>query len=512
MAIVQALLALLSRSLGSILSALFGWAVVALFGETSPREKAWLSALVGAAAAWPILVVGVAWPRLATLALVFVPVPHWIPTWVIRAVWITLAVLVPFALGVAVAARSRGVAQPIPGSAPALLSSPGRESPARHSPLLESKLVRLVRGIPITLAVAGSFFIVFVTVPMRRLVAMARGQVDVHVPLVTDAQGYELVAREVAETLGRHGLEVYEATPGWLVTAPTRILFHFGGPSFRSYVPERLAYFRGPRLEVLLSANGLSLRGSEQDTAWAHGLLVEALTDAPAYQTFDPRAQDVERQIRCVWSVYRQNPAAHKGAPRLRARLEEIAREIRELPVGYEEWQIVYRQALQLDRALDGTPQLLEGTVRAETVGTEGSLQEAEMIPYPPNSEAPRALSIRALVTEIIGKATLLAKKEVELAKVEARADFDAEVSTVKGLAISALAVVLGLNMLLMALVFVLAAYMPGWLAALLIGGVLVVIGGILGYASWTGRVSSPLAVTRKTLKDSAQWAKERLA
>jgi hypothetical protein len=45
MAIVQAVLALISRSLGSILSALFGWAVVALFGQTSPREKAWLQGL-----------------------------------------------------------------------------------------------------------------------------------------------------------------------------------------------------------------------------------------------------------------------------------------------------------------------------------------------------------------------------------------------------------------------------------------------------------------------------------
>src|SRR6267378_1173599 len=50
MVIVQAVLALISRSLGSIMSALFGWAVVALFGPTNPREKMWLSALVGAAA------------------------------------------------------------------------------------------------------------------------------------------------------------------------------------------------------------------------------------------------------------------------------------------------------------------------------------------------------------------------------------------------------------------------------------------------------------------------------
>src|ERR1700704_3672766 len=99
MAILQAILALIGRSMGSILSALFGWAVVALFGQTTSREKVWLSALVGAAAAWPILLVGVVWLRLATLILVFVPLPVWIPTWTIRMIWIALAVAVPLTLG-----------------------------------------------------------------------------------------------------------------------------------------------------------------------------------------------------------------------------------------------------------------------------------------------------------------------------------------------------------------------------------------------------------------------------
>src|ERR1700682_6079830 len=117
MAIVQAMLALISRSLGSILSSLFGWAVVALFGQKSSREKAWLSGTVGAAAAWPILLVGIVWPRLAMLVLAFVPLSSRVPTWSIRLVWILLALAVPFALGIALAARSRGIAPSIPGTA-----------------------------------------------------------------------------------------------------------------------------------------------------------------------------------------------------------------------------------------------------------------------------------------------------------------------------------------------------------------------------------------------------------
>ena len=262
----------------------------------------------------------------------------------------------------------------------------------------------------------------------------------------------------------------------------------------------------------MLGVNGLSLRGSEQATAWAHGLLVEALTDAPAYQTFDPGAQDIERQIRSVWAVFRQNPAAHVGAARLEARLDDIARAIRELPVDYKEWQIVYRQALQLDRALRGAPQLLEATVRADHLGTDRSPVEAKMTPDTLRDDDTRALSTRALIGQIIEQASILVTKEVELAKTEARADLESELSTVKGLAVSAVASILGLNMLLAALVFFLAMYIPGWLAAVVVGAALLLIGGIVGYLSWANRVSSPLAVTRKTLNENAQWAKERLA
>jgi len=105
MAIIQSIVALITRSLGSILSALFGWAVIALFGPAGPREKIWLSALVASAAAWPLPLLGVIWPRLATFVLGFIPVPPWVPAWGIRLVWIVLAIIVPFVLGLVMVAQ-----------------------------------------------------------------------------------------------------------------------------------------------------------------------------------------------------------------------------------------------------------------------------------------------------------------------------------------------------------------------------------------------------------------------
>lgn len=124
----------------------------------------------------------------------------------------------------------------------------------------------------------------------------------------------------------------------------------------------------------------------------------------------------------------------------------------------------------------------------------------------------PEILSTRELIGEITGKTSLLIKKEVELAKTEIMADLQAELAMVKGLGLALVAALAGLNLLLVALVLALAAWMPGWLAAVIVGVVILVLGAAVGYVSWSRRVTTPLALTRKTLKEDVRWAKERLA
>jgi Putative Actinobacterial Holin-X, holin superfamily III len=499
MAIVQAALALISRSLGRIVSAIFGWAVVALFGQTDGREKTALSALVGAAALWPILVLGIAVPKIAVFALSFVPLPEWVPKWIVRAVWIVLAAAVPFAVGITMAARQR---------------RPGRTAMGHFdagSGQRESAITRLLRGFPITLGIAAAFLVVFVTVPVLRVISFVRRRIDVHVPLVTDANSYGAVAAKVVQTLVGHGFSLRDAPPGWWMTVPSRILLGVGGAAFRDYIPQRVAYFRGDRLEVALYPNALLLRGSEQDAAWAHGVVVEALTEAPALQTFDPGAQDVERQIRRVWSVFRENPSAHTDSTALISRLGEIARDIAELPVPYDEWQIVYRQALQLDRAVRGERQLLEPLSKHDAHTTAPEVQEERMDTLR-SGESARQLSNRELIHEITDKASTLVKKEIELAKAEIRADLQSELRMAKALAVAGIAALLGLNALLVAGILALATIIPGWAAALIVGGAVLGIAVLLGYVGWRRHVTNPLALTRQTLKEDLQWMKERAA
>src|SRR4029453_5391104 len=137
MAIIQAIFAFLARSVGKIFSALFDWAVVALFGRVSGVRKTVLSVVMAAAApcpvdgggvalcgrvsgvrktvlsvvmaaaaAWPVLLLGVAFPRLAVLVLGFIPLSRSVPSGVVRLAWLALVLLVPIGVGIAVRLQS----------------------------------------------------------------------------------------------------------------------------------------------------------------------------------------------------------------------------------------------------------------------------------------------------------------------------------------------------------------------------------------------------------------------
>ena len=126
--------------------------------------------------------------------------------------------------------------------------------------------------------------------------------------------------------------------------------------------------------------------------------------------------------------------------------------------------------------------------------------------------ESGQGLSNRELIGQITAKASLLARKEIDLAKAEIRADLQAQVGMAKAFGIAAIAALLGMNLLLVAVVLALATILPGWVAALIVGAVMLAIGTVMGYIGWRRRVTNPLALTRQTLKEDLRWVKERLA
>lgn len=80
------------------------------------------------------------------------------------------------------------------------------------------------------------------------------------------------------------------------------------------------------------------------------------------------------------------------------------------------------------------------------------------------------------------------------------------------GLAASAVAAFLTLELLFAALVLALAGAMPGWAAALVAAGVALVLSTTAAVVGWQMRAKSLLGKTRKTLKEDAQWMEQRMS
>ena len=121
-------------------------------------------------------------------------------------------------------------------------------------------------------------------------------------------------------------------------------------------------------------------------------------------------------------------------------------------------------------------------------------------------------LSTFALVREIVVQTRLLARKQVELARTELKADARTEAKVAGGLGIAAVGAVITVTLLLVTAAFALALVMPGWAAGLIVSGVVALAAGIVAGLSWHRRIRKPLQHSRQEMQQNIRIARERFA
>jgi uncharacterized membrane protein YqjE len=134
--------------------------------------------------------------------------------------------------------------------------------------------------------------------------------------------------------------------------------------------------------------------------------------------------------------------------------------------------------------------------------------------PYPQDLRDLKRLPTRDLVGELARTASQMARKEIELAKEEVRADIRAEIKMASGLGVAGVCALVTLTLLLVAIAFALmeSGALSGWLATLILAAVVLAIGTVAGLWGWAKRVRQPLATTRHSMKENVRWAKDRIA
>jgi hypothetical protein len=326
-ALLQILLALFSRTAGRVLNTAFAWATIALFGRVPPRQQLYLSIMAFGSMAWLISVIGIAFPSFATFLFAFVTVPSWVrPGW-IRLAMVVIALICPLLVG--------GLC---------LLALDPAERP-RTTP---AKLTAVIRGYPITIGLSLTLAMLLAFVPVLKARSAMRRWTTAHVPVLVKPQAYVEVLRDLESALAAEGWRTTRVPASWMLRMPMHVFGALAGRSI-PLVAERLTTLQAARLEVTLHPSDLILSGPDGDVMRARARLAERLAFSKLYMTWTSQAQRLEDALRKLWVGF-ETGNGHSRALGLRT----VDHDLRTAELPYEEWEVLFRKELLLERRLAG--------------------------------------------------------------------------------------------------------------------------------------------------------------
>jgi hypothetical protein len=331
MALVQALLALVFRSAGKLLNTAFGWATMLLFGKVPSDRQIYLSVIAFGSVGWIVAVLGIAFPSFAAFLLAFVTLPAWVDRAWIRLAMLTAAIVIPLIVGV-IATRML--------------------APEQRPPGVAANAVAILKGYPYTLALALTLILMTVLAPVIKVRTMVKRWSTRHVPTIVEADRYLEVVADVEKALQQGGFDVSRRPASWMLRLPTKVLTTLAGGAVDDLVADQLTELHTDRLEVLLHPSDLVINGRDLDAARANAIIAEQLAFSPAYLTWDKEANAIEDRLRKIWVTLRQQSERPGMLRRLTERLASVEHDLRTLELPYEEWEVLFRQKLMVERAL----------------------------------------------------------------------------------------------------------------------------------------------------------------
>ena len=352
MAIIAALVAFGSRFATKILTTALGWASTLLFGRVPASRQVLLLAITFGSVIWVTLVAGVVFPDVAAFLLLLIPPQDIVPEAVIRAVMLLGAILVPAVVGVLV-----------------LLLSPPAERHGRRA------LEAVARGYPLTILLA--FLLVFLAglAIYRKGFSLIRRWNDAHVPLVVEPGAYESVARDLDEAISASGLDVTARAAPSVMSSPARWLAKVAGRQSDALVPDRMVQLHGRDLDILIYPMDLLISGRPELVMRARAAMASRLTTSAAHLTVSEEAQGVEdRLVRLAGRDAPDPPAFDEAAAAELASIDEFLATV-EIP--YEEWEVLYRQRLQVDRDLRARAMARQAEASAALAPVQRALRDS---------------------------------------------------------------------------------------------------------------------------------------
>jgi len=327
MVLLQALLAALTRSAGKLLNTAFAWATVLLFGRVSQDRQIYVSVIAFGSVIWLVALIGVAFPAAGTFLLSFVPLPDWVNKQWVRLAMLAAIVVLPLGIGVV----------------SVLMHDKDRRP---HGTAATIKIV--LKGYPYTIGLATTLTAMIILAPIIKIRALSKRWTSEHVPVVIGSTDYVQVVEAVQRALAEGGLQTEVGRATWMLRLPTKILTFFASGAVSDLVAQNMATLSSKAVEVILHPSDLIINGRATAAAHARSIVAERLVFTPAYLTWDKQAHEIEDRLRTVWKARQTRKLVD-----LDRDVRAIETDLRRLEVSYEEWDVLFRELLLLERALD---------------------------------------------------------------------------------------------------------------------------------------------------------------
>lgn len=346
-----------------------------LFGKVPQDQQLSLSIVTFGSVAWIVALLGAIFPKVGAFLLTLVTLPDWVQDAWIRWAMLGAVALIPLVVGFV----SLRLVDP-------------EDQPSGFG----ARAAWVLKGYLYALGLALTLVMMIVLAPIMKVQDIARRWSSTHVPVLVEPEDYLSVVGDVQRALERGGITTERHRATWMLRLPTKVLAFLAGGMIENLSADELTTLKARSAEVLLHPSDLVIRGRELDVARAHAILTEHLTFTRAYLTWTKEANEVEDRLRETWESLKARPDA--GARTMAAhRLRTLERELGAARLSYEEWEVLFREKLQVERTL---LRLSAGMEDRPSVAPRNASQ---------NSPSHGANSRLALIPVLAGLATFIA-------------------------------------------------------------------------------------------------------
>ena len=105
------------------------------------------------------------------------------------------------------------------------------------------------------------------------------------------------------------------------------------------------------KLEAVLHLSDLVLWGRDRDVNRARALLAEQLAFSRAYLTWSEEANALEDRLRSIWQDFKDASDTRVDTDVVN-HLEAVEKELRTADLAFEEWEVLMREKLLVERSL----------------------------------------------------------------------------------------------------------------------------------------------------------------